>query len=175
MPRKLTALLLIALGSSGLGCGATRRAAPTAAEDTIDAAVRHALVAQYERNRRAFLAKDVPAIMALRTADFHAVTPDGRTHDRKAMEEYITGLLAGIRKWHSQEFTIDSIRVTGTEADAVVSQHLDRDALRPDGKVHRVETWVTQHEVWVRTPEGWKMRRVDRLRDQRRLVDGKPQ
>ena len=70
-------------------------------------------------------------------------------------------------------FEIDSLEIVGNEARAIVRQHLDRMALRPDGKVHHVETWATQREIWLRTPAGWKLRRVDGVRDQRRLVDGK--
>jgi hypothetical protein len=46
-------------------------------------------------NRRAFLAKDFGAIMALRTEDFHAVTPDGVLHDRAQMEQATRASLQG--------------------------------------------------------------------------------
>jgi hypothetical protein len=44
----------------------------------------------------------------------------------------------------------------------------------PTGLVHHMETWVTQREIWRRTSEGWKLYRVDSIRDQRRLIDGQP-
>ena len=40
--------------------------------------VRKAIEDWYARNVEAFKAKNVAAIMALRTDDFHTVTPDGR-------------------------------------------------------------------------------------------------
>ena len=40
--------------------------------------------------------------------------------------------------------------------------------------MRHVETWATQRETWRRTPDGWKLYRVDSVRDQRRLVDGQP-
>lgn len=138
------------------------------------AVVRRELQQWYDENRRAFLAKDLAAIMALRTEDFHAVTPDGVVHDRAAMEQRTLGLLNGIDRWISQDFELDSLKVTGDLAQAVVRQHIDRMALRNDGQVHHVETWVTQRETWRRTSEGWKLYRVDGLRDQRRLIDGPP-
>ena len=55
-----------------------------------------------------------------------------------------------------------------------MGQHLVRMSLRNDNKVHRVETWVTQRERWRLTPDGWKLAKVDDIRDQKRLVDGKP-
>lgn len=148
---------------------------PQARTSTADVStVRHELEQWYEENRRAFLAKDVAAIMALRTEDFHTVSPDGVVNDRAAMERYTRGFLSGIDRWISQSIGIDSLDVSGDLAKAVVRQHLDRMALRSDGKVHHVETWVTQRETWRRTPAGWKLYRVDSIRDQRRLIDGQP-
>jgi hypothetical protein len=46
--------------------------------------------------------------------------------------------------------------------------------LRPDNQVHHVQTWVTQRETWLRRDDRWLLWRVDRLRNQRRLVEGRP-
>jgi ketosteroid isomerase-like protein len=133
----------------------------------------------YRRNREAFLAKDVKGIMAVRTDDFHTIGPDGTPKDRAAMEAYTVGFLNGVDRWISIEFTIDSLAFVSqgpaTEADAIMRQHLVRMALRPDQKVHQVETWATQRERWRWTPDGWKLAMVDGVRDQKRLVDGKPE
>ena len=93
---------------------------------------------------------------------------------RAAMEFRTQGLLNGIERWITLEFELDSLEVNGDLATAVVHQHLVRMALRPDNQVHHVETWATQNETWRRTPEGWKLYRVDNVRDQRRVVDGQP-
>ena len=138
------------------------------------AAVRAELVRLYQVNTEAYKRGDLAAVMRLRAPDFHTLTPDGVRRDRAAMEEYIQGIMNGIRKWNSLTFTIDSLHVVGDTAFAIVSQHLDRMALRPDNQVHHVETWVTQRETWVRHGGTWLMWRVDQLRNQRRLVDGKP-
>lgn len=135
---------------------------------------RKELEARYRQNASAFERHDVEAIVALCAADFHRVTPDGATQDRAAMARCIEGFLNGVTKWISQTVTIDSLRVVGDTASAVVSQHLDRMALRPDNAVHHVETWVTQCETWIRTRGKSLMWRVDQLRGQRRLVDGRP-
>jgi ketosteroid isomerase-like protein len=166
-------LILVALGAAGCATSNTSLPdpGPTASDPTT---VRREIEAWYDENKRAFLAEDLAAIMALRTEDFHAVAPDGDVRDRAAMELYTEGILNGIERWIAMEFELDSLSVSGDLARAVVDQHLVRMALRPDGEVHHVETWVTQAETWRRTPEGWKLYRVDGLRDQRRLVDGKP-
>jgi ketosteroid isomerase-like protein len=126
----------------------------------------------YRRNRAALLAKDMIAVMALRTDDFHAIGPDGKRLDRAAMEQYTSGFLNGIERWILLSFEIESLTLDGLEADAITRQHAVRMALRSDSKVHHVETWVTQRERWRLTPDGWKLAQVDEIRDQRRLVDG---
>lgn len=150
-------------------------ASPPAGIATADSStVRRELQQRYDQNRRALLAKDFGAIMALRTEDFHAVTPDSAVHDRAEMEQSTRALLEGIDRWISLTFDIDSVEVSGDLARAVVRQHADRMARRSDGNVHHVETWVTQREIWRRTPGSWKLYRVDSIRDQRRLIDGQP-
>lgn len=138
------------------------------------ATVKRELEQWYEQNKKGFLAKDVDAIMALRTPDFHTLPPEGGRSSRADMEFRTRGLLNGIERWISMTFDIDSLKLTGDEANAIVRQHLVRMALRPDGKVHHVETWATQREVWKQTPDGWRLYRVDNVRDQKRLVDGQP-
>lgn len=167
MDRMVQLFLLL----SALGCASTGPGPDTGAANPATA--RSEIEAWYDRNEAAFLAEDVDAIMALRTEDFHTVGPDGTRRDRAEMEHYTVGLLNGIERWISLDFDLDSLEVSGDLARAVVHQHLVRMALRPDQKVHHVETWATQNETWRRTPEGWRLYRVDGVRDQRRLVDGR--
>jgi ketosteroid isomerase-like protein len=168
--RLFTSLTAVWLANA-LSSGACR--SPNASPSPEAATVRQQLERQYELNRHAFLKEDLDAIMALRTDDFHTVGPDNQTRDRAGMRQYTEGLLNGIERWNDLTFEIDSLEIVDDEARAIVRQHLDRMALRPDGKVHHVETWATQREIWLRTPAGWKLRRVDSVRDRRRLVDGK--
>ena len=138
------------------------------------AEVRRELERLYAANTAAFMRKDLPAVLALRAPDFHTVTPDSVVRDRAAMATYMEGIMNGVRKWNQITFTVDSLRLVGDTAYAIVSQYLDRMALRPDNEVHQVQTWVTQREIWIRSGRQWLMWRVDQLRNQRRLVDGRP-
>jgi len=162
------------LGLCFVGCAhGNHQAAMTTATPTLSEA-RRGIEEGYRRNRKAFLRKDVAAIMALRTADFYTIGPDGKRVDRAGMETYTIGFLNGIKRWIEIDFKVDSIALDGREADAVMRQHLIRMALRPDNKIHRVETSATQRERWRLTSKGWKLARVDQVHDQMRLVDGKP-
>ena len=136
--------------------------------------VRKAIEDWYARNVEAFKAKDVAAIMALRTDDFHTLTPDGRVNTRAGMEAYTQGFLGRIDHFISQDFQIGTIDVQGDLASADVTQKTVRMQRFPDGTLHKVEANVVQRETWKRTTDGWKMYRVDNIRDGNLLVDDKP-
>jgi ketosteroid isomerase-like protein len=171
-PRAYPVLFLLA-ALSVAGCAGSTATRPSQDRATLST-VRHELKKRYGENRRAFFAKDLPAIMALRTEDFVAVTPDSSRHERAEMEETTRALLDNIDRWISLSFQIDSLEVDGDLAQAVIRQHADRMARRGDSFVHHVESWVTQRETWRKTAEGWKLARVDNIRGQRRLIDGRP-
>jgi hypothetical protein len=137
-------------------------------------AVRSALERQYLRNRNAFLAENLDSVMVLRSEGFSTVGPDGQSRDRAQMAEYTVGMFNGVTRWIGIDVDIESLVLDGDFARAQTRQHLERMALRPDQRVHHVETWVVQRETWLCTAGEWKLHLVDQVRDQRRLVDSLP-
>lgn len=136
--------------------------------------VRKGLEEWYARNIAAFKAKDVAAIMSLRTGDFHTVTPDGKVNTWADMEAYTKLFLGRIDHFLSLEFQIGVIDVQGDLATADVRQKTVRMQRLPDGILHKVEAGVVQRETWKRTTQGWKMHTVDNIQDGYVLVDDKP-
>jgi ketosteroid isomerase-like protein len=136
--------------------------------------VRRAIEEWYARNMKAFEAKDVAAIMALRTDDFHTLTPDGRINTRADMETRTRNFLDRIDHFVSQDFKIGVIDVQGDLASADISQDTVRMQRLPDGTLHKVQALAVQRETWKRTTAGWKLYRVDNIRDGGVFVDGKP-
>jgi ketosteroid isomerase-like protein len=136
--------------------------------------VRKALEDWYARNMDAFKAKDVTAIMALRTDDFHTITPDGKVNTRADMHARTIRFLERIDYFISQDNQIGTIEVEGDLASADVSQTTVRMQRFADGKLHKVEAGAVQRETWKKTPEGWKLYRVDNIREGVFLVDNKP-
>lgn len=136
--------------------------------------VRRALEDWYARNMEAFNAKDVAAIMALRTGDFHTVTPDGKVNTRPEMEARTKQFLDRIDHFISQDNQIGTIEVEGDLASADISQTTVRMQRFPDGTLHKVESRVVQRETWKKTAEGWKLYRVDNIRDGGVFVDDRP-
>ncbi|HEX6187040.1 MAG TPA: nuclear transport factor 2 family protein [Pyrinomonadaceae bacterium] len=136
--------------------------------------VRKAIEDWYARNMAAFRARDVAAIMALRTENFHTITPDGRVNTRADMETRTRLFLDRIDHFISQDNQIGTIEVDGDVASADIAQRTVRMQRFPDGTLHKVESAVVQRETWKKTAEGWKLYRVDSIRDGGVLVDDKP-
>lgn len=136
--------------------------------------VRRALENWYVRNMEAFNSKDVTAVMALRTDDFSTLTPDGKVNTRADMEKRTVRFLDMIDQFISQDYQIGTIEVNGDLASADITQRTVRRQRLPDGTIHKVEAAVLQRETWKKTTEGWKLYRVDNIRDIGVWVDDKP-
>ena len=139
-----------------------------------DAAVRKELEAQYLRLAEAHDKGDIKAIVGLKTADFHAIFPDGRVGDSKVMEQYSRQFLESNRPPYNIKVSIQKLAVSENKLIAVaeVLQEISRER-ELAGKRRRVDTSVLQRETWAKTTDGWKLKSVDSVRDQKRFVDGK--
>ncbi len=139
-----------------------------------DADVRRELEAQYKKLAEAHDRKDLKAIVALKTPDFHAVFTDGRIGDSKLMEQYSKEFLERNQPPFNLRFTIQKLTVSYNKLIAV-AETFQEAARYQDlaGKRRKVETSVIQREIWAKTPDGWKLKSVDNVRDQKKFVDGK--
>src|ERR1051326_753713 len=139
-----------------------------------EAAVRKELDAQYKKLAEAHEREDLKAILALRTADFHSIFPDGRVSDRRLMEEYTRRFLEMNQPPYNQKFTIQKLTISPNTLIAVaeVMQEVSRYQVLA-GERRKVDTSVVQREIWANTSDGWKLKSVDNVRDQRKFVDGK--
>ena len=139
-----------------------------------DAEIRRELDAQYRKLAEAHGRKDLKAIAALKTADFHAIFPDGRVGDVKTMEQYTRQFLETNQPPFDIRNTIRKLTVSENRLIAVAEVFQEVSRTRElVGKVRKVDTSVVQRETWSKTTDGWKLKCVDNVRDQKRFVDGK--
>ncbi|MEX2244748.1 MAG: nuclear transport factor 2 family protein [Trueperaceae bacterium] len=134
--------------------------------------VRKGIEDWYAQNTAAFRARDLKAVMTLRTADFHTLTPDGRTNDFKFMEERTRTFLDRIVEWVSLKFEIGTIEVDGDLAWAYITQDTTRMQRLADGTVHKVQARAIQRETFRRTSDGWRLYKVDDIKDLGTWIDG---
>ena len=139
-----------------------------------DAAVRAELDAQYLKLAEAHEKEDLGAIVALKTADFHAIFPDGRVGDSKTMEQYSKQFLEGNDPPYNIKVVIEKLVVSENKLIAVADVLQEVSRYRElAGKRRKVDTSVVQREIWAKSADGWRLKSVDNVRDQKRLVDGK--
>ena len=119
--------------------------------------------------------RDAEAQIAQVSPDYSATEPNGQTLNYEQIVAYIRLGPQQIISVLDYSMTIESLTIRGNEAiiDARQKNYSRTQRLR-DGNVHNVVTGVLQREIWVRTAKGWKLKRVDNLREKKFLVDGKP-
>jgi ketosteroid isomerase-like protein len=139
-----------------------------------DAVVRKELEAQYQKLAEAHYRKDLKAIANLKTPDFHAIFPNGKVGDVRAMENYSRQFIEGNKPPFTIRNTIQKLTVSENRLIAVAEVFQEVSRTRElAGKLRKVDTSVHQRETWVKTDEGWKLKSVDSVRDQKKFVDGK--
>ena len=109
--RRQHALALAALAALLLS------AMPAAAQD--DPEIRKEIDAQYQKLSEAHEKEDRKAILGLKTADFHAIFPDGKVGDSKVMEQYSKQFLESNEPPYHIKNTIQSLAVSENKLIAV--------------------------------------------------------
>jgi acetyl esterase/lipase/ketosteroid isomerase-like protein len=157
--KTLTALLL---SLTLCGCASTG-----VAQREIQAAIDSSI----EADRR----RDLAARLDLITPDFEVVTLDGRVLRRADVERGIADFQKStIAISPATRTAIEKIRVRGEVATVFTNQHLVRMVRGPAGKpVERISN-IRHRETWVRTPGGWKTKRVEETEQGPVTVDGVP-
>lgn len=136
-----------------------------------------AIRAQYDVLEVAFAKGDVATILATRDRAFEVFGPQGQHDDFERMAEYTRQWFVTNKPPIEVRFTIESIELRSPDEAAVrVRQRASRYQER-EGTLRRVEHEVVQRETWIRTPAGWRLRKVDEidLANRKRWIDGVPE
>lgn len=157
--RALAALLLSLALYGCASTGAAQREIQAAIDLSIEADRRH----------------DLEARLALLTPDFEVVTLDGRVLRRADVERGIAEFQKSTIAFSpATRTTIEKISVSGDVATVLTNQHLVRTVRGPAGSpVERISN-IRHRETWVRTPGGWKTKRVEETEQGPVTVAGAP-
>jgi ketosteroid isomerase-like protein len=137
------------------------------------ARVQREIEAQYAKLADAFQREDLAGILSFRTPDMYAVGPDGRRMDYAQMADYARGWLELNKQPIRVKSTIREVVMNGPDEAAVTVYQQGSRRQDLAGAERTMEHSVTQRETWVRTPNGWRIQRVDSVTGQRKWVDGK--
>ena len=141
------------------------------AQRDVQREIQAAIDATIEADRR----HDVAARMALLAPDYEVVTLDGRILRRADVERGIADFQQStIAFGPATRTTIEKISVSGDVATVLTNQHLVRTVRGPAGSpVERISN-IRHRETWVRTPAGWKVKRVEETEQGPVTVAGAP-
>lgn len=132
-----------------------------------------ALDAQFAKFAEAVRKNDLDAMFAPYAPDFQAKEPTGRVLNREQLFSYLRNGFAQVKETIHTSNTILRLAVCGEdEATATVLQQWYRMQMVA-GKLRRMETNVVQNLHWVKTPDGWKIRVVDEIKEGAAFLDGK--
>jgi len=144
----------------------------TVAQEDPD--IRKELETQYQKLAEAHEREDLVTILNMKTADFHSIFPDGRVGDCKQMEQYSKQFLESNEPPYHIKVTIQKLTVSENKLIAVAEVLQEATRYRElAGQRRKVDTSVLQRETWSKTADGWKLKLVDSVHDQKRFVDGK--
>ena len=166
-------LLLVLLFSVACSSQADSTAIASSPACSSDPAIaRQELERSYQANGAGFMARDAEAVMRLRHPHFHTVDHLGQLSDRQMMADRTAMLISRVVRFDKLSEQILSLEVHGDTAIAVVRQETVRVQNDAAGNPRNLDTRVTQREWWRCTPEGWRMWRVDDIRDRETRVNG---
>ena len=148
--------------------------AANAAAQSDTATLRRELEANYAKLAAALQAKDWRAALVWVASDYRQISPNGDVSDRGVlaadleqtmeMMRTITASYRVLRVSANKEEVIATIRYSfagETEPD-------------PQGKRHRISLTAPMRATWVKTAQGWQLKRNEELPGAVALMDGKP-
>lgn len=141
---------------------------------SASATARREIESRYEALAGAFAARDEAAVIAMRDPAFEVFGPQGQHDDYARMAEYTRQWFVTNKPPIEVRFTIESFELRSPrEAVVRVLQRASRYQER-EGRLRRVEHEVRQRETWIRTPAGWRLRKVDAidLANRKQWIDG---
>jgi len=111
--------------------------------------------------RDAIRAKQPEGIIRWGTPDWTFTGPDGKDFDRAAYLVRARGLFERIVTLDSLETTIDRVELKADAAEVEITQVMERHERDPaTGRVLHLRLCYREHHDWVKTDDGWRVRRV---------------
>ena len=164
--------VLVLVSALGAAVTAGQRPEKVLPTDCEKVQVQRELEVRYAQLAEANRHKDLNALLALRTNDYVAEMPGGLKNDYNALADYSKAMFQQVEKIATLSNTILKLSLNGDEAIATIFQQFSRTQMKA-GRLRNVETTAIQDETWIRTPGGWKNRRVSNIHARKWYVDGK--
>lgn len=144
-----------------------------AASSADSRSVRAELQKQYDVAAAAFLRRDVAGIMKVTSPDLTSRRPDGHVWNRKQLQVYMNLTVGALKTIDSARFRVRKIESRDGEVVALVDHTVSGILGDASGKPRRIVDVSTDRDIWVKTPDGWRLKFTECVKEKVTL-DGKP-
>ena len=159
------------LAAWGIACLALSGIGSQARGDA--AADRKAITGMYGRAVEAIKKKDTAFFKASETSDFKMKTGDGKVLNRQQSDAMMAASFQQMGPVSAVSMKPTSITVKGDTAVAMIVSSVTAKVGDAKSGMHSMSQTSTEKHLWLRTPSGWKVRRVETVKETM-LMDGKP-
>jgi len=135
--------------------------------------VRGELQAMYAKQDGAIRARDFEGFVATLDSGYVVRLRNGQTLSRAEVERHVRRNMELTVEVRSVSTTIDSVRVEGNRAVAIVTHEANQVIKDQEGQPHTFENQVVHRETWVKGATGWRIRLLEELRQIYLRRDGK--
>jgi hypothetical protein len=153
-------------------------AIPAAADDT--ASFKKEMLAIFDKSVKQFKARDIKGFMTMFTDDYTGKGARGEPQTKATFEREMKAAMDSTRATNRADLRIDKLSVKGSTAELESTMTLDltivdtEGGMGPKGKVHNMLEVEKSRETWVKTKDGWKVKKGEVLPGGKMLMDGKP-
>jgi hypothetical protein len=140
-----------------------------------DDGVKKEFETMYARQAELTKKRDLKGLMEFNAPEHSVKLLNGKSFSRDDLEKRLTYFFTSGILVRQISFTYTVTEVTTKENEAVVLvEQKDKRVQVRDGKEHEIEADVIHRDTWKKTPQGWKRRLTEEVKQTKFTVDGKP-
>lgn len=131
------------------------------------------LEAMYTIQDEAIKRCDFKAFISTLAPDYSIKLLNGDVFNRQQVEGFVKTDMARTKSVEKSLSSIDSLSTANNKAVVIVTHEASRVLEDAHGQPHKWENKVVHKETWIKTADGWRIQRLEELKQVYVLRDGK--
>jgi len=172
--RPVFIILLITGALCAASAQADRSAKADPGDKTTSENVRRELEVAYATQDEAIKKNDFKAFVGTFAPDYSIKLLNGDAFSREQVENFVKNDMARTKAVEKSVSTIESLTVGPDGAVVIVTHEASRVLTDGQNVSHKWENKVVHKETWTRMTDGWKIRRLEEVKQIYLLRDGNP-
>lgn len=139
---------------------------------TADKKTERQIRAEYAKTVQYTKQKNLEGLLRQMTPDFLYKTQTGGVMNKQMVESAMRDQFRMMKSVQKRTTTIKKMEFKGNTVLVTTEEELAFTFLDTQGKPHRAYTRATTRDTWVKTPQGWKVKMTESLKETT-FIDGK--